>query len=183
MFECVYLHRRWATAWKSKGECQGKDRFVLAERSKHVQSACKTRVDAQKKIQTHLIWSWKRFLSGYRLLPCHTLHNTVCHFFVWAPESSCAFGHKEVRNYFKEVWEWVFFFGPWFLSDIWHNLLLRSGNTIQQFRDIILNSGSQLFGPQVERTNSSSVGSGSNKDEYHFIFFIALFYLKKTGMT
>lgn len=76
-----------------------------------------------------------------------------------------------------------FFFGPWFLSDIWHNLLLRSGNTIQQFRDIILNSGSQLFGPQVERTNSSSVGSGSNKDEYHFIFFIALFYLKKTGMT
>lgn len=76
-----------------------------------------------------------------------------------------------------------FFLGPWFLSDIWHNLLLRSGNTIQQFRDIILNSGSQLFGPQVERTNLSSVGSGSNKDEYHFIFFIALFYLKKTGMT
>lgn len=142
MFECVYLHRRWATAWKSKGECQGKDRFVLAERSKHVQSACKTRVDAQKKRQTHLIWSWKRFLSGYRLLPCHTLHSAqhCLSLLCMSSRVQLCFWPQRSEELFQGGLRMGFFFGPWFLSDIWHNLLLRSGNTIQQFSDIILNS-------------------------------------------
>lgn len=121
------------------------------------------------KRQTHLIWNWKRFLLAYRLLLCHTLHSV----------QHCLW----VRNYFKEVWEcfWFFFwgFGHGFYQ-IYDNLLLRSGNTIQQFSDIILNSFpvSNYLGHKLSALICRVWGLGAIKMNT-ILFFLMPFLLEK----
>lgn len=86
MTECVYLHCRWVTAWKTKGEYQGK-KFTLSwlnfQSTSSQMTACKTHVDVKKKKK-------KTFTLNLQLITGVTPYthcNTVCDFFVWASKT------------------------------------------------------------------------------------------------